>query len=73
MVGHMGAPGINAEALYRAYEEAVEKYRLARLKLRTTLHPTPEQILHAEDARVILFAAKRAYYEAVLPAKKDKL
>jgi hypothetical protein len=62
----MGAPGTNAVALLRAYEEAASENRAACLALFQKENPTPADLQRAEDARAAFATAKCAYYEAVL-------
>ena len=62
MLRPMGAPRNNIEAL-RAYDEAMFKYRKARMDLALRRLPESLAVQRVEDAAVILAAAGRSYYD----------
>jgi hypothetical protein len=64
MLEVMGAPGTTAEALFCAYYEALLAYRAAVVTADCTQKRADKQ--YAEDARVIFFASKRAYFESAV-------
>jgi hypothetical protein len=67
----MGAPGTNAEALYRAFLDTLHEYRRTSDRL---VRPdiTNADVQQADRARLTFETAQRAYVDAILELRPQK-